>query len=249
MAAGLPLPKTIVAHGWLLFEESKMSKSRGNIVRTETILDAFGPSSLTPPARPGSLRRRRAALLPAARNCLRSGWQLQLRRARPALQLRPRQRLRQPRQPHAHHDREIFRRRRPRRRPRRRAPRSRRCRSHRHHPSATSHRSNSRSPSNRSGSSSPKPTAFITATAPWKLGATPDDAAARQKLASILYASAESIRIITALLYPVLPFSAAKSLGATRPRRHSKSRPQKSHLGIPHARHQARRTRPRFSPR
>ncbi len=36
------LPKAVVAHGWLLFEESKMSKSRGNIVRTETILDAFG---------------------------------------------------------------------------------------------------------------------------------------------------------------------------------------------------------------
>ena len=42
LAAGLPLPKEIVAHGWLLFEESKMSKSRGNVVRTETILDAFG---------------------------------------------------------------------------------------------------------------------------------------------------------------------------------------------------------------
>ena len=42
LAAGLPLPKKITAHGWLLFEESKMSKSRGNIVRTETILDGFG---------------------------------------------------------------------------------------------------------------------------------------------------------------------------------------------------------------
>ena len=42
LAAGLPLPKSVVAHGWLLFEESKMSKSRGNIVRTETILDGFG---------------------------------------------------------------------------------------------------------------------------------------------------------------------------------------------------------------
>ena len=42
LAAGLPLPRRIVAHGWLLFEESKMSKSRGNIVRTETILDGFG---------------------------------------------------------------------------------------------------------------------------------------------------------------------------------------------------------------
>jgi methionyl-tRNA synthetase len=48
LAAGLPLPKKIVAHGWLLFEESKMSKSRGNIVRTETILDGFG--SLKPDA-------------------------------------------------------------------------------------------------------------------------------------------------------------------------------------------------------
>jgi len=42
------LPKSIVANGWLLFEESKMSKSRGNVVRTETILDAFGP--LCPPS-------------------------------------------------------------------------------------------------------------------------------------------------------------------------------------------------------
>jgi methionyl-tRNA synthetase len=42
MAAELPLPKAVVANGWLLFEESKMSKSRGNVVRAETILDAFG---------------------------------------------------------------------------------------------------------------------------------------------------------------------------------------------------------------
>jgi methionyl-tRNA synthetase len=46
MAAGLEMPKTIVAHGWLLFEESKMSKSRGNIVRTETILDVLGADAL-----------------------------------------------------------------------------------------------------------------------------------------------------------------------------------------------------------
>jgi methionyl-tRNA synthetase len=40
------MPKAIVAHGWLLFEESKMSKSRGNIVRTETILDVLGADAL-----------------------------------------------------------------------------------------------------------------------------------------------------------------------------------------------------------
>ncbi len=46
MAAELALPKGIVAHGWLLFEESKMSKSRGNIVRAETILDVLGADAL-----------------------------------------------------------------------------------------------------------------------------------------------------------------------------------------------------------
>ena len=42
MAAGLRPPKQITANGWLLFDNAKMSKSRGNVVRTETILEAFG---------------------------------------------------------------------------------------------------------------------------------------------------------------------------------------------------------------
>jgi methionyl-tRNA synthetase len=46
LAAGLPLPRGITAHGWLLFEESKMSKSRGNIVRAETIVEALGADAL-----------------------------------------------------------------------------------------------------------------------------------------------------------------------------------------------------------
>src|ERR1700704_2170255 len=46
MAAGLPLPKSVVAHGWLLFEENKMSKSRGNIVRAETVIDVMGNDAL-----------------------------------------------------------------------------------------------------------------------------------------------------------------------------------------------------------
>ncbi|HEV2731574.1 MAG TPA: methionine--tRNA ligase subunit beta, partial [Terriglobales bacterium] len=46
MAAGLPLPQRILAHGWLLFEENKMSKSRGNIVRAETIVDVLGADAL-----------------------------------------------------------------------------------------------------------------------------------------------------------------------------------------------------------
>jgi len=46
MAAGLPLPKRVFAHGWLLFEESKMSKSRGNIVRSEPIQKVMGADAL-----------------------------------------------------------------------------------------------------------------------------------------------------------------------------------------------------------
>jgi methionyl-tRNA synthetase len=55
LAAGLPLPRKVQVHGWLLFEESKMSKSRGNIVRTETILDAFGGLRPRPIDLPGAV--------------------------------------------------------------------------------------------------------------------------------------------------------------------------------------------------
>jgi len=46
MAAGLPLPKRVFAHGWLLFEDSKMSKSRGNIVRPDPIRQVMGADAL-----------------------------------------------------------------------------------------------------------------------------------------------------------------------------------------------------------
>jgi methionyl-tRNA synthetase len=46
MAAELPLPKRVYAHGWLLFENDKMSKSRGNIVRAEPIRQVMGADAL-----------------------------------------------------------------------------------------------------------------------------------------------------------------------------------------------------------
>ena len=46
MAAGLPLPKRIFAHGWLLFENDKMSKSKGNIVRATPIQQVMGIDAL-----------------------------------------------------------------------------------------------------------------------------------------------------------------------------------------------------------
>jgi methionyl-tRNA synthetase len=46
MAAKMEIPKRIFAHGWLLFENDKMSKSRGNIVRSEPIRQVMGADAL-----------------------------------------------------------------------------------------------------------------------------------------------------------------------------------------------------------
>jgi methionyl-tRNA synthetase len=46
MAAGWELPKRVFAHGWLLFENDKMSKSRGNIVRPQPIAEIMGVDAL-----------------------------------------------------------------------------------------------------------------------------------------------------------------------------------------------------------
>jgi methionyl-tRNA synthetase len=42
MALDLPLPDTIFAHGWWTVDGEKMSKSRGNVVDPNTIIDRFG---------------------------------------------------------------------------------------------------------------------------------------------------------------------------------------------------------------
>jgi methionyl-tRNA synthetase len=46
MAGGVALPKQVFAHGLLLFENDKMSKSRGNIVRAEPIRQVMGADAL-----------------------------------------------------------------------------------------------------------------------------------------------------------------------------------------------------------
>lgn len=46
MAADLPLPRHIVAHGWILKDSVKMSKSRGNVVRPEPLRQVIGADPL-----------------------------------------------------------------------------------------------------------------------------------------------------------------------------------------------------------
>ena len=42
MALNLPLPETIFAHGWWTVDGEKMSKSRGNVVDPNKMVDEFG---------------------------------------------------------------------------------------------------------------------------------------------------------------------------------------------------------------
>jgi methionyl-tRNA synthetase len=46
MAAGIAVPRSVRANGWLLFDQGKMSKSRGNIVRAETVHTVLGSDAL-----------------------------------------------------------------------------------------------------------------------------------------------------------------------------------------------------------
>ena len=42
MALGLPLPKKVFAHGWILTKEGKMSKSKGTVIYPGTLIDKYG---------------------------------------------------------------------------------------------------------------------------------------------------------------------------------------------------------------
>lgn len=41
MAADLPLPKAVVAHGWFVFRDGKMSKSRGNVIAADELVKFY----------------------------------------------------------------------------------------------------------------------------------------------------------------------------------------------------------------
>ncbi|HBH3124731.1 TPA: methionine--tRNA ligase subunit beta, partial [Clostridioides difficile] len=46
MALGLEVPKQVFGHGWILFADDKMSKSKGNVVYPEPIIERYGIDTL-----------------------------------------------------------------------------------------------------------------------------------------------------------------------------------------------------------
>ena len=194
MAAELPLPKSVVAHGWLLFEESKMSKSRGNIVRAETILDVLGADALryflmreVVFGHDGSFSF--DALVQRYNSDLANGYGNLVSRTLTMIG--------------KYFDGVV--------------PASDGCdaaiqRPRRRYCGAVRH-------ANLRSSISPralelvwdligKVDGFLTASAPWKKDLANSDE--RQFVANTLYTAAESIRIVTALLYPILPDATAQ---------------------------------------
>ena len=189
-----------MAHGWLLFEESKMSKSRGNIVRAETILDVLGADALRyfllreiVFGQDGSFSF--DALVQRYNSDLANGLGNLASRTLTMINalLQGRGAVSFARGAYRSHDAAIE------------AAASKRSPTTVRSLTNTSFRARWR-PHGRLVAAVDK---YIVENEPWALGEKQDEES-RSRLATVLYTSAEALRIVTALAYPVMPDATAK---------------------------------------
>ncbi len=64
MAADLPLPKTVIAHGWFTFNDAKMSKSKGNVLSPAGLISDFVEDGCQPELAKDVVRYALARALP-----------------------------------------------------------------------------------------------------------------------------------------------------------------------------------------
>ena len=93
MAAGIEVPTKVAIHGYLTLGEHKMSKSLGNVIEPFHVAEVYGPDAL------------RFYVLREV--SFGSDGEVSARGLRDAVQHRARQRVRQPREPHARDDRAL----------------------------------------------------------------------------------------------------------------------------------------------
>ena len=195
MAAMLPVPKQVWAHGWFLMDQAKMSKSNGNVVKPRPIVDVLGLDAL------------RYFLL--RDTVFGQDGNFSYDALGHALQQRSSQRPGQSGQPHRRADREKF------RRKDSQAGHAPAARQRARQTSAGSYRRSPRAIQQSrflesSGTNLVVIAAadkYLTTEQPWALS---DSEADQQRKATILYTTAEVLRVVTALTHPVLPQSTKK---------------------------------------
>ncbi len=191
MAAGIEPPQRVYVHGYLLMGEKKMSKSLGNVLDPNEVIDRFGSDALR-------FYCMREVSFGQDGSVSAAGFESRY-------EIRARERLGQPRVADAGDDRALPRRSRPRGASARSRDRASRASTGSCAACSTTPRSRARSRRSGPGCAGSTPTSRRTSRGSW-----PRTRRQADRLDSVLYNLAEGIRFLALLLHPYMPESSGK---------------------------------------